>query len=86
MKPKNLPREELLKRAQEAIDLFEQQGNPAHVNFKFTCEKCGARVALCEPNMLYENGECYKCGHITKITHGGFTLSVNLQAGKKAKQ
>jgi hypothetical protein len=80
--PTNLPRVELLRRAQEAIDMFEAQGTPAHVNFKFTCERCGTRCTLTEPNMLYENGECFICGHTTKITEGGFSLTANLASGR----
>jgi hypothetical protein len=76
--PTNLPRAELLKRAQAAIDMFLAQGTPAHVNFKFTCERCGTRCTLSEPNMLYETGECFVCGHITKIVEGGFSLTANL--------
>jgi hypothetical protein len=76
--PNDLPRGELLARAQAAITQFAKEGCAAHVNFKFTCEKCGQRCALTEPNTLYENGECFACGHETPITHGGFSMTVNL--------
>ena len=74
----DLPREELMRRADEAIQLFASQGTPAHVNFKFTCERCGTRCTLSDPNVLYETGECFQCGHSTKITHGGFMMTMNL--------
>jgi hypothetical protein len=77
-RPNDLPRDELLDRAREAIAQFDAQGTPAFVNFKFTCEKCGTRCSLSEPNTLYENGECCVCGHTTKIIAGGFSLTINL--------
>ena len=76
--PSNLPREELLDRAREAVAMFAAQGVDAYVNFKFTCERCGTRCTLSEPNTLYENGECCQCGHTTKISEGGFSLTANL--------
>jgi len=74
----DLPRDELLERAREAVAMFEKLGTPVYVNFKFTCEKCGGRCTLSDPNTLYENGECCICGHTTKITKGGFSLTMNL--------
>lgn len=44
------------------------------VYFKFTCAGCGERCTLLEPNVLYEEGECFACGHMTKISSGGFAL------------
>lgn len=48
------------------------------VLFKYSCEKCGERCTLDQPNMLYENGECHKCGHIQSIDKAGFTLVSKL--------
>lgn len=42
------------------------------VHFKFTCEQCGERCILSDANTLYEYGECYKCGHETKLKILGF--------------
>ena len=78
LRPDDLPRDELLERAREALAMCQEQGTPAHVNFKFTCEKCGTRCTLSDPNMLWEKGECCNCGHTTKITQGGFSLTMNL--------
>lgn len=66
----DLARDELMRRAQEAID-----GSPpgAYVHFKFTCRACGERCTLDEPNKLYEQGEC-GCGNVQDITEGGFML------------
>jgi hypothetical protein len=70
----DLPREELMKRAQEAI----RQIPGAIVHFKFTCPKCGERCTFTEPNALYENGECCKCGHDAPVTKGGFSLEFTI--------
>jgi hypothetical protein len=74
----DLPREELLRRADQAIKQFTQPGVKATVRFKFTCERCGTRCTLSEPNVLYENGECYECGHTTVITKGGFMMEMSI--------
>lgn len=62
----DLPVNELLKRADEAI------GNGAVVFFKFTCEKCGARQTFDTPNTFFIGGRCEECGHVTIISEGGF--------------
>lgn len=77
----DLPREELMERAKEATTTGPWPG--ADVLFKFTCEHCGERCTLQEPNVLYENGECFRCGKITKIEFGGFTIHMVL--GKKGR-
>jgi hypothetical protein len=76
-KPSNLPRAELLRRAEEAIQQFRREGVEAYVNFKFTCERCGERCTLTEPNMLRDTGECCSCGHVSRIIEGGFALTAN---------
>ena len=75
----DLPRKELMLAANEAMLKYAESDPEIH--FKFTCEKCGERCTLSKANMLYENGECYKCGHETKIKKGGFMLKLNV-AGK----
>lgn len=69
--PRDLPRDELLRCAEEAV---ERYGPIAFVHFKYTCEQCGERCTLEEPNMLRENGECFRCGHSQPIREGGFLL------------
>jgi len=64
----DLPREEAMARASRARELGWT------VHFKFTCENCGQRCTLREPNTLYEYGECFVCGHKTKIRKAGFLL------------
>ena len=68
MEYSDLPRVEVMRRAEAAA----QQGWTVH--FKFTCEGCGKRCTLQEPNVLYEYGECFKCGHKTKLDSAGFML------------
>jgi len=67
----DLPRVELLKLAQTAAAASPV---PVNVHFKFTCEHCGERCTLSEPNMLRERGECYNCLKETAISYGGFML------------
>jgi formylmethanofuran dehydrogenase subunit E len=73
----DLPRKELLAAAEEAMQKFIDQEPEIH--FKFTCEECGERCMLSQKNMLYEKGECHKCGHETEIKKGGFALMLNLK-------
>jgi hypothetical protein len=75
IKHKDLPREELMKSATEAI----ANCPGAEVYFKFTCAHCGERCILLEPNKLYERGECHKCGQETVIDEGGYMLSFKLE-------
>lgn len=76
----DLPRAELLKRADLAIARY---GGPycVQVFFKFTCEKCGERVMFMEPNKLPERGVCHLCGHTTPVQRGGFALDIDLRKG-----
>lgn len=79
MRPGDLPREELMQRATEMVEGLGGEGR-VEVFFKFDCAHCGTRCQLAEPNKLYERGECCKCGKETEITHGGFSLAVNIPA------
>jgi hypothetical protein len=69
-KPKDLPRAELQKLADETL----QQYPGSQVFFKFTCAHCGERCQFREPNALYERGECHVCGKETEVKQGGFML------------
>lgn len=75
----DLDRDELLRRANLA---FEDSGVPVDVWFKYTCEHCGERCTFQEPNMLYENGECHKCGKTTVVKVGGFCLHYKFGLAK----
>lgn len=72
----DLPRDELMKTAAKATTTGPWPG--ADVLFKFTCEHCGERCTFTEPNMLYEFGECHKCGQSTKVDVGGFTIHLKI--------
>ena len=74
MKPTDYPREEILKKAIQALEQFPG----AKVYFKFTCSHCGERCTFQEPNMLYESGECCKCGKDSPVTMAGFSLEMKL--------
>lgn len=76
--PKDLPREELMKLADETLKRYPG----AVIHFKFTCSYCGARCTLTDPNVLYESGQCYSCGHDTTITQGGFMIMTQLKEGE----
>lgn len=73
-RPGDLPREELIRRAEEMV-----AGYPCKVDvqFKFTCQWCGERCTFETPNQLFEDGECHKCGKITPVTMGGFSLWIH---------
>lgn len=72
--PKDLPRRELMVLADETLKKYPG----AVVHFKFTCGYCGARCTLSDPNVLYETGQCYNCGHDTTITQGGFMVMTKI--------
>jgi hypothetical protein len=81
----DLPREELIRHAEIVLRSCAECGTEAEVHFKFTCEKCGTRCTLVEPNNLFEKGECHQCGHTTVITKGGYALHMTL-GGKTIKK
>lgn len=74
----DLPRDELQRRAQLALDEWSSGGADVDILFKFTCVWCGERCTLQEPNKLYENGECFACGKSTPIKWGGFSIHAKL--------
>jgi hypothetical protein len=76
--PKDLPRDELMLAADEALRRYP--GSVVH--FKFTCEHCGERCMLSDENTLWEDGECHKCGKLTPITQGGFMLLARMPDAK----
>jgi len=69
----DLPREEIMRRASEAIAV---NGGPANarVFFKFTCPHCGERCQFVEPNQLFEDGECSRCGRTAPVPRAGYAL------------
>jgi hypothetical protein len=53
----------------------------ADVYQKFTCQKCGNRLTMEEPNIFYREGSCDNCGHITDIEKTGCNYLVHLGVG-----
>ena len=64
----DLPREELMRRAQIAHRIGWE------VLFKFTCRACGTRCAFDDFNTLPSEGTCSSCGFSTTVVRGGFAL------------
>lgn len=64
----DISRTEAIRRA----ETLAQQGWTVH--FKFTCEQCGQRCTLQEPNTLHEYGECFLCGHKTELSVVGYVI------------
>lgn len=77
--PTDLPRTQLMRHAQT---ILIKMGRGC-VYFKFTCPKCGTRCTIEQPNTLYEQGECFSCGHISDITEGGYIYIINPPMEKK---
>lgn len=63
---RDLPREEVVKRAEQVIALLAHRGQRARVYFKFTCGHCGARQTFDKPNSIFADGTCEACGETTK--------------------
>lgn len=42
-----------------------------HFHQKFSCDKCGQRLTVDRPDVLYETGTCEACGHTTNIQERG---------------
>lgn len=74
--PKDIPRADAVARAEKLI----RPG--CDVYFKFTCEKCGERCTLSEPNKIYPRGECCKCGHEMPLEMIGFAVIFTTRVGK----
>ena len=47
---------------------------------KFTCEKCGNRLMMSEPNKFYRAGDCDKCHHVTDIEKRGCNYMMLMTA------
>lgn len=72
---KDRPRLEIIEQASKVI---ERAAGRAKVYFKFTCPSCGERLTLEEPNVLYEDGECAKCGATNPIEKAGFMILLQM--------
>lgn len=72
---KDQSRDDIMDMATKAID---RSGGTARVYFKYTCQHCGERCSFTEANVLYEEGECHKCGKLTQINEAGFMLVLTI--------
>ena len=61
----NYPLEEI----QEAC--LKHIKNGANIYQKFTCAGCGARLMMPVPNIIFTEGSCDKCDHITDLEKDG---------------
>ena len=75
-KPNDRPRDEIMQLAQDVID---RSKGSATVYFKWTCPECKTRCTFEEPNILYEEGECWSCKQTSKIETAGFMLTLDLE-------
>jgi hypothetical protein len=46
---------------------------------KFTCDGCGSRLMIAEPNVFHETGTCDKCETITDIKRKGCGFMLHLR-------
>jgi len=53
------------------VDEIRSKDPKANAYQKFTCEKCGSRQTIDEPNTFYTSGSCEECKHITDIAKRG---------------
>jgi hypothetical protein len=69
-KPKDYPFNEITL----AIERLAAQG--AQCFQKWTCEQCGERFGMDEPNTLYKTGYCESCNHVTNIEERGCNYAI----------
>lgn len=73
--PNDYPINECIEVANKYIE------NGAKVYQKFTCDKCGSRQTMDEPNTFFKTGRCEACGHVTDIEKRGCNYMVHFQLG-----
>jgi len=71
-RPIDLPLEELVAMAD---DVLARNG---HVWLKFTCQHCGSRQTIDEPDTFYIFASCEECGQTTSLGDVGGGLMVIL--------
>lgn len=71
---RNQPFYEVIKKAEIVI---EKGGT---VYQKFTCDRCGDRQMIDEPNRFYRLGRCGECGYITNIEETGCGFLAHFSA------
>ena len=78
--PGDLSMEDIEKQVNELL-----ANNPHVATYqKFTCEKCGSRQTMEEPNTFYLEGACEECKHVTDIRKKGcgYMATFNMKGGQ----
>jgi len=73
---KDYPLEECVKQADKLI------ANGATAYQKWSCNHCGARQTMTEPNTFYTSGKCEECKKITLIENCNYLLTFVLGRAK----
>lgn len=60
-----------IEKCQERIDKIFEKRPDARFYQKFTCENCGNRLTIEEPNVFYTQGRCDNCDHVTDLRKRG---------------
>lgn len=64
----------------EVTTKAEALANAGHeVHQKFTCDGCGSRLTIDEPNQFFETGTCDKCNVVTDIRRKGCNMLVHMR-------
>jgi len=53
---------------------------------KFTCDGCGSRQTMGDPNVWYATGKCEECGTITDIEKHGCNYVVHFGLDGKGRR
>jgi hypothetical protein len=48
----------------------------ATIHQKWSCEKCGVRQHMPDPNKFFTHGKCEKCNHVTDLVKQGCNYMV----------
>lgn len=70
---KDYPFDECAKAAEKLV----ADGHTVHQ--KFTCNGCGTRLAINEPNVFHETGTCDRCNVVTNIKAKGCNYLVHMR-------
>jgi len=71
--------------AEDAGKILAQDKN-ASVYQKFSCENCGSRQTIDEPNRFYTLGKCEECSHVTDLRRRGCNFMVMTTFGGETKR
>jgi hypothetical protein len=66
-----------------SVDELAAEGHRCYQ--KFTCGKCGERLGMDRPNVMYTSGSCDKCGYVTNIKERGCNYMLISFTKREAK-